>query len=336
MAILVCGGAGYIGSHATLELLEKGYEVIVLDNLEKGHKEAVMPDARFYVADLRNPDCLDRIFRENKIDAVMHFAAYSLVAESVDYPDKYYDNNIYGTLCLLNAMRKRGVDRIVFSSTAAVYGEPEKVPIEENQETRPTSPYGETKLAVEKMLSWFKQAYGLKYMALRYFNVAGAHKSGKIGEQHSPETHLIPLVLKAACEGSKIKIFGSDYDTADGTCVRDYIHVVDLCDAHILALEKLEASATSEASATPATSAISSAYNLGYGHGFSNLEIVEAARRVTGKQIEVEISGRRPGDPSVLIASPEAAVRDLGFAPRYDCLDTIVETALNFRGYDRA
>ena len=320
MTILVCGGAGYIGSHAVAYLLETGHDVVVLDNLEKGKRSAVMPPARFYSGDLRDQDCLDRVFRENKIDAVMHFAAYSLVAESVAAPAKYYHNNVYGTLCLLEAMRKHGVNKIVFSSTAAVYGEPESVPICESQKTAPTSPYGESKLAVEKMLGWFEGAYGLKYMALRYFNVAGAHASGKIGEDHNPETHLIPLVLGAALGKTEcIRIFGDDYDTPDGTCIRDYIHVTDLTGAHILALDKLfEPGAQSKV------------YNLGYGHGFSNLEILEAARRVTGKLIKSEMAPRRPGDPSILVASPKAVIRDLGFSPRYDCLETIIEAAWVF------
>ena len=318
--ILVCGGAGYIGSHQVAELLDAGYEVVVFDSLEKGYREAVLPDARLYVGDLRNPDSLNKVFSQNKIDAVMHFAAYSLVGESVVMPDRYYDNNVCGTLCLLDAMRRHDVERIVFSSTAAVYGEPEKVPISESQKKDPTNPYGETKLAVEKMLKWQSGAYGLKYTALRYFNVAGAHKSGKMGEAHDPETHLIPVILKNARAGKKIQIFGNDYDTPDGTCIRDYIHVVDLCAAHILALEKLGRSN-------------GDTYNLGYGHGFSNMQIVEAARKVTGVPIEVEMAARRPGDPSILIASPDKAVRELGFAPQYDCLETIIESAWNFRGY---
>ena len=320
MNILVCGGAGYIGSHATAALLEQGHTVVVLDNLEKGHRAAVMAPARLYIGDLRDPVCLDKIFRENSIDAVMHFAAYSLVAESMARPESYYHNNVYGSLCLLEAMRKHNVNKIVFSSTAATYGEPESIPISEDQRTRPESPYGETKLAVERMLHWYHGAHGLHYMALRYFNVAGAHKSGKIGEDHSPETHLIPLVLKAALgETDGIQIFGSDYNTPDGTCIRDYIHVTDLVEAHILALGKLFQEA--------AESAI---YNLGYGHGFSNLEIVEAARRVTGREIKLKLAARRPGDPSVLIASPNAVIRDLGFTPRCDCLETIIESAWIF------
>lgn len=320
MKVLVCGGAGYIGSHAVVELLEAGHEVVAFDNLEKGHRAAVAAGAELVVGDLRNPADLDRVFGAYKIDAVMHFAAYSLVGESMTAPDKYYDNNVYGSYCLLQAMVRHGVDKIVFSSTAATYGEPERVPITEDQRTKPANPYGETKLAVEKMLGWYDGAYGIKSVCLRYFNVAGAHKSGKIGEDHSPETHLIPLVLGAALGKTDcIRIFGDDYDTPDGTCIRDYIHVTDLAVAHILALDKL---------CKPV--AESKIYNLGYGHGFSNLEILEAARRVTGVPIKAEMADRRPGDPSILVASSEAVVRELGFAPRYDNLDEIIASAWAF------
>jgi len=320
MGVLVCGGAGYIGSHAVAALLGSGREVVVLDSLEKGKRAAVTPPAKLYVGDLRDSACLDQVFCENKIDAVIHFAAYSLVGESVTQPEKYYHNNVYGTHCLLAAMRKHGVDKIVFSSTAAVYGQPERVPIAEDQPALPTNPYGETKLAVEKMLKWYDTAYGIKHMALRYFNVAGAHENGKIGEDHNPETHLIPIVLGVALgKADHVKIFGNDYDTPDGSCVRDYIHVCDLIDAHLLALDKL-----------CAPNAQSKIYNLGYGHGFSNLEIVEAARRVTGHPIPVEMAARRPGDPATLVASPAAVVRALGFSPKRDNLDEILASAWAF------
>ena len=320
MNVLVCGGAGYIGSHAVIGLLEAGHNVIAFANLEKGHRAAVAEQATLIVGDLRDPVALEAIFSAHNIDAVMHFAAYSLVGESVAHPDKYYDNNVYGTYGLLQAMRKFGVNKIVFSSTAATYGEPEQVPITEEQKTVPTSPYGETKLAVEKMLGWYDRAYGIKSMCLRYFNVAGAHESGKIGEDHTPETHLIPLILGAALGKTDcIRIFGDDYDTPDGTCVRDYIHVCDLVAAHVLALAKLcEPEAESKI------------YNLGYGHGFSNLEILEAARRVTGTPIRAEMAERRPGDPSILIASPDAVVRELGFVPKHDDLDMIIRSAWAF------
>ena len=320
MKVLVCGGAGYVGSHAVAELLETGHETVVFDNLEKGHKAAVLGEVKFVQGSLCDPAALDDVFAEHEIDAVMHFAAASLVGESVAQPDKYYNNNVIGSYHLLQAMRKAGVDKIVFSSTAAVYGEPESVPITEDQRTIPTSPYGETKLAVEKMLGWYDRAYGIKSVCLRYFNVAGAHKSGQIGEDHRPETHLIPIILSVALgKRDCIQIFGSDYDTPDGTCIRDYIHVTDLADAHVLALNKLfEPGAESKI------------YNLGYGHGFSNLEILEAARRVTGLPIPSEMGERRPGDPSILIASPEAVMRELGFSPKHDNLDEIIASAWMF------
>jgi len=318
--VLVCGGAGYIGSHAVAALLEQGHSVIVFDSLEKGKRAAVLPPAQLVVGDLRSPAEIGKVFADHKIDAVLHFAAYSLVGQSVETPAEYYRNNVTGTQNLLDAMRDAGVLRIVFSSTAAVYGEPEHIPITEEQKTEPTSPYGESKLAVEKMLKWYDRAYGIKYIALRYFNVAGAHPGGKIGEDHNPETHLIPIVLGAALgKTDGIKIFGGDYDTKDGSCVRDYIHVMDLIDAHILALNKLH-----EAGAASQT------YNLGYGRGFSNLEIVQAAKKITEVDIKVEMAPRRPGDPSVLIASPEKAIRELGFSPRYDSLEAIISSAWKF------
>lgn len=316
MRVLVCGGAGYIGSHAVVELLEKGYEVVVADNLETGHREAVWSGAELVVGDLRNPDFCQRLLAERPVDAVIDFAAYSLVGESVTAPLKYYRNNLYGTMNLLDAMEKQGVGYIVFSSTAATYGEPKHIPIREEDLTLPTNPYGETKLAVEKMLKWTSGANGLHYAALRYFNVAGAHPSGKIGENHNPETHLIPNMLKSAMDESKVlSIFGDDYDTPDGTCVRDYIHVSDLADAHVLALEKIMASNENQT------------YNLGNGRGFSNMEILETARKVTGKPIPCRIAPRRQGDPSTLVASSEKITRELGWTPKYNQLEKIIETA---------
>ena len=258
MNVLVCGGAGYIGSHTVYELIERGHSVVVVDSLIKGHKAAVHNEAKFYLGDIRDEEFMDRVFKENNIDAVIDFAAFSLVGESVNEPFKYYENNVYGTLKLLEAMERAGVKKIVFSSTAATYGEPENDIIVESDKTNPTNPYGETKLTVEKMLKWADNAYGIKFVALRYFNAAGAHISGKIGEDHSPETHLIPIILQTALgQREKMFIFGDDYDTPDGTCVRDYIHVTDLADAHIKALEKLFK--TNE----------SGIYNLGNGKGFS-------------------------------------------------------------------
>ena len=319
MNVLVCGGAGYIGSHTVYELIERGHSVVVVDSLIKGHKAAIHNEAKFYLGDIRDEEFMDRVFRENQIDAVIDFAAFSLVGESVNEPFKYYENNVYGTLKLLEAMERADVKKIVFSSTAATYGEPENDIIVESDKTNPTNPYGETKLTVEKMLKWADNAYGIKFVALRYFNAAGAHISGKIGEDHSPETHLIPIILQTALgQREKMFIFGDDYDTPDGTCVRDYIHVTDLADAHIKALEKLFK--TNE----------SGIYNLGNGKGFSVKEVIEKAKKVTGKDFKVEIEARRSGDPSTLIASSEKAIKELGWQPKFNTLDKIIETAWNW------
>ncbi len=315
MAVLVCGGAGYIGSHTVAELLEKGEDVVVLDNLEKGHKKAIL-GGRFYEGDLRDSALLDRIFTENKIDSVIDFAAYSLVGESVEEPLKYFENNVSSTINLLDSMKRHNIKYIVFSSTAATYGEPENIPILEEDNTYPTNPYGESKLAVEKILKWCDRAYGIKYTILRYFNAAGAHISGKIGEDHTPETHLIPLILQVALgKREKIMIFGDDYKTEDGTCIRDYIHVTDLSSAHVLALHRLR---KGEESRT---------YNLGNGKGFSVKEVVETVRDVTGCDIKAEVAERRAGDPAILIASSEKARMELGWVPKYDSLETIIKTA---------
>ncbi len=314
MKILVCGGAGYIGSHAVLGLVEAGHEVLVADNLEKGHRGAVHRDAELFVGDLRDTDFLSRVFKENKIDAVMDFAAYSLVGESCTNPYKYFGNNVAGTLNLLKSMQEHDVNHLVFSSTAAVYGEPENIPILETDKTESTNPYGESKLMVEKMLKWGESAHGLKYAALRYFNVAGADESGKIGEDHSPETHLIPLVLKAAKTGGTLKVFGDDYPTEDGTCIRDYVHVTDLVHAHILALDSIIKQNESKV------------YNIGNGKGFSVLDIIHTAEKVTGLNIKYEVVGRRPGDPSILVASSEKITKE-GFRPKYNSLEKIIETA---------
>ena len=316
MAILVCGGAGYIGSHAVVELLARGEEVVVVDNLQTGHAEALTQGAVFYEGDLRDESFLDRVFAENNIEAVMHFAADSLVGESVLEPLKYYDNNVGGAISLLKAMQKHGVKKIVFSSTAAVYGEAKKMPILETTETAPTNTYGETKLAIEKMLKWSEQAYGINYVVLRYFNVAGAHPNGVIGEDHNPETHLIPIILDVALgKRDHISIFGDDYDTPDGTCIRDYIHVLDLVDAHILAIEKLR------------THGESGIFNLGNGNGFSVKEVIETSRAVTGKKIPEVVAPRRAGDPAKLVASSEKARQELGWKPQYDSLESMIESA---------
>lgn len=316
MKILVCGGAGYIGSHTVKELLDQGYEVIVADSLETGHKKAVDERAELWIGNLLDGNFLDDLFSKNKIDAVIDFAAYSLVGESVVEPAKYFENNIGGTLHLLKYMRKYHVDYIVFSSTAATYGEPENIPILESDKTLPTNPYGESKLAVENILKWYAQAYGIQYAVLRYFNAAGAHISGSIGEDHLPETHLIAIILQVALgKREHIGVFGDDYPTEDGTCIRDYIHVTDLATAHILALKKIMEEKQSRI------------YNLGNGKGFSVKEVIEVARRVTGHRIPEKIEPRRAGDPSVLIASSDKIVKELNWQPKYNSLEMMIETA---------
>lgn len=319
MSILVCGGAGYIGSHTVYELIKQGYQVVVIDNLQTGHKEAVHSEAIFYQGDMRDAKFLDEVFSKEKIDAVIHFAANSLVGESMTDPYKYYENNVYGTLKLLEAMRNHNVKRIVFSSTAAVYGEPKNIPILETDPTEPTNAYGETKLAMEKMFKWFDKAHGIKYISLRYFNVAGADISGEIGEDHNPETHLIPLVLQVPLNKREyISIYGDDYDTPDGTCIRDYIHVTDLANAHILALERLLNGSDSDV------------FNLGNGQGFSVKEIIEATRKVTGHPIPAKVVARRPGDPARLVASNKKAIEVLGWKIQYPNIEDIIASAWKF------
>ncbi|SDZ11959.1 UDP-glucose 4-epimerase [Evansella caseinilytica] len=329
MAVLVCGGAGYIGSHGVADLLERGEQVVVVDNLQTGHKDAVLERAKLYVGDLRDEVVLDRVFQENAIEAVVHFAADSLVGVSMEDPLQYYDNNVYGALCLLKKMKEYDVKRIVFSSTAATYGEPKTVPIEETNETKPTNPYGETKLAIEKMLKWCERAYGIKHVVLRYFNVAGAHPVHDIGEDHQPETHLIPIVIQAALgQRESIKVFGDDYPTADGTCIRDYIHVSDLIQAHLLALDYLKNGGESDV------------FNLGNGSGFSVRQVIETVEKVTGEAIPQETAPRRAGDPAVLIASSVKAAKVLGWTPEYTRLEDIVASAWKWHqkhpdGYSR-
>jgi len=315
MAVLVTGGAGYIGSHTVAELLALGEDVVVVDSLETGHKEAVL-GGKLYVCDLRDEAAMKKVFAENDIDAVIHFAANSLVGESMTNPGKYYHNNVYGTLCLLERMQEAGVKRIVFSSTAATYGNPERVPIEESDRTEPTNAYGETKLAMERMMRWFDTAHGIKYVSLRYFNAAGAHENGRIGEDHKPETHLIPVVLQVALGAREsIAMFGDDYPTPDGTCIRDYIHVQDLADAHVLAVKKLREGGDS------------AVYNLGNGRGYSVREVVEVVRRVTGHPIPAKVEPRRAGDPAILVASSARTALELGWQPKRASLDTIVASA---------
>lgn len=318
MAILVLGGAGYIGSHMVDRLISQGSErVVVVDNLVTGHRAAIHPDAVFYEGDLADQDFMRQVFKENQdIDAVIHFAAYSLVAESMVEPLKYFDNNTVGMVKLLEVMKEVGVKYIVFSSTAATYGIPEELPILETTPQNPINPYGESKLMMETIMKWADQAYGIKFVPLRYFNVAGAKPDGSIGEDHGPETHLLPIVLQVA-QGvrDKIMIFGDDYNTPDGTNVRDYVHPFDLADAHLLAVEYLRAGHES------------TAFNLGSSTGFSNLEILEAARKVTGKEIPAEMAERRPGDPDTLIASSDKARDILGWKPQFDNIEKIIETA---------
>ncbi len=316
MAVLVLGGAGYIGSHTVYELIDYGEEVVVADNLETGHIEAVHPKAKFYQGDIRNRAFVDRVFEENKIDTVIHFAANSLVGESMTNPLKYYDNNLCGTKVLLESMVAHRIDKIVFSSTAATYGEPENIPILETDRTHPTNCYGETKLSMEKMFKWTGRAHGLRYVSLRYFNACGAHESGQIGEAHAPETHLIPLILQVPNgKRESITIFGDDYPTEDGTCIRDYIHVTDLAMAHILAMRYLRGGNPSNI------------FNLGNGVGFSVKEVIETARLVTGHPIPAVIEGRRAGDPARLIASSEKAREVLNWNPQHDDLGKIIASA---------
>jgi len=319
MAILVPGGAGYIGSHTVYELIEIGEEVVVIDNLETGHEWAIHPKARFYKGDIRDKSFLDSVFEKEKIDCVIHFAANSLVGESMTNPLKYYNNNVYGTQVLLESMIAHDVKKIVFSSTAAVYGEPAKVPIEESDPACPTNAYGETKLAMEKMMSWTQKAHGLRFISLRYFNACGAHKSGKIGEAHKPETHLIPLILQVPLGKREfISVYGDDYDTPDGTCIRDYIHVTDLAQAHILATKHLKDGGESNI------------FNLGIGLGFSVKQVIDCARSVTGIPIAQKITPRRSGDPARLVASCKKANEILGWKAKHTDIAEIISSAWNW------
>ena len=316
MSILVCGGAGYIGSHTVHQLIKSNEDVVIVDNLQTGHLKAVNPKAKFYKGDIRDDAFLDKVFSENNIEAVIHFAANSLVGESMTNPLLYFNNNVYGMQVLLESMVKHNIDKIVFSSTAAVYGEPKKVPILEDDETNPTNTYGETKLTMEKMMKWVNKANGIKFVSLRYFNVAGALEDGSIGEDHSPETHLIPLILQVPLKKREhITVFGDDYPTEDGTCIRDYIHVLDLADAHIKALNYLRAGNESNI------------FNLGNGKGFSVKEMIDATKEATGEEIKVVLGERRAGDPAVLIASSEKAHNLLNWQPKYTNVKDIIKTA---------
>ncbi|AMC09025.1 UDP-glucose 4-epimerase GalE [Turicibacter sp. H121] len=316
MKVLVTGGAGYIGSHAVYALIEQGHEVVVVDNLVTGHRQDVHKDATFYHGSIADYRFMTEVLRKEKVDGVIHFAAYSLVGESMTNPYKYYDNNMSGTNVLLKAMVDCGVNNIVFSSTAATYGEAQNIPILETDPTNPTNVYGETKLAMERMINWYHKAHGTNYVSLRYFNVAGAHPSGLIGEKHDPETHLIPIILQVASgRREAINVFGDDYDTADGTCIRDYIHVCDLAEAHILAMQYL------------VNGGDSTICNLGNGEGFSVLEMIEAAREVTNHPIPAIISPRRAGDPAKLIASSAKAQEILGWTPKHPAVKDMIASA---------
>ena len=316
MNILVTGGAGYIGSVVVEECISAGHKTFVIDNLEKGHREMVHPNAGFFEGDFGDSELMERIFREEDIDTVIHMAAYSLVGESVDHPAKYYQNNVINGLTLLNTMVASGVKNIVFSSTAATYGEPEKYPITEDFPNVPTNPYGESKLAFERALKWYERAHGVRYVSLRYFNAAGATE--RCGELHDPETHIIPIVLQAAAgTRDSVQIYGDDYPTKDGTCVRDYIHVTDLARAHVLAV----------------ASGKSGIYNLGCGgEGYTVREVIDTAREVTGREIKAEVAPRRPGDPAVLVAGSGRIKEELGWTPEYQDLRVIIESAWNWMG----
>ena len=312
--ILVTGGAGYIGSHTVLRLLESGYEVLVADNLSRGHRERVDP-ARLRVVDVLDTEGLIGAMREKPCDAVIHFAAYIAVGESMKIPEVYFRNNVAGSLSLLTAMVQAGVGKIVFSSTAAVYGMPARVPIPESEPYAPVSPYGESKVMVEKMLDWFDQIHGMRSVCLRYFNASGADAGGRTGEDHEPETHLIPLLFRAIRTGQPITLFGDDYATPDGTCIRDYIHVTDLAQAHIAAVESLFAGGPSRK------------FNVGTGEGFSVREVLHAVEEVTGKKVPFQVGPRREGDPPLLVADSTRLQEELGWRPECSGLQRIVETA---------
>ena len=316
MSVLICGGAGYVGSHNVRAFMQKGEDVIVVDSLETGHRAAVPEGVKFYHADIRNGEALDKVFAENDIEAVVHFCAYSLVGESMEKPLKYFDNNVGGMISLLEAMHKHDVKRIIFSSTAATYGEPKKIPILETDPTEPTNPYGESKRIMEKMMKWVSSQHGIRYVSLRYFNVAGAWHDGSIGEDHKVETHLIPLILQVPLgKREHITIYGDDYPTKDGTCIRDYIHTEDLARAHLLALQYLRNGGESDI------------FNLGSGDGYSVMEMINAARAVTGHPIPAVIGTRRPGDPAKLVADSSKAQRVLNWTPEVVKMEDIIATA---------
>lgn len=319
MKVLVTGGAGYIGSHAVYGLIEQGFDVVIIDNLETGYQEALHPKAKFYQGDIRDLLFLDQVFSKETIKGVIHFAANSLVGESMTNPLKYFDNNVHGTQVLLQAMVKHNIKHIVFSSTAATYGEPEYTPIDEEHPTKPINPYGQAKLMMEQVIDWTSRAHELTYVSLRYFNVAGAHPSARIGESHRPETHLIPIILQVPLgKRDLLSIFGNDYQTKDGTCIRDYIHIEDLVDAHIKALKYLYSNQESNV------------FNLGSGEGYSILEMLSAAESVVHEKIEYNMAQRRIGDPAILIASNKKAKEILDWQPKHKRIESIIESAWAF------
>lgn len=315
MKILITGGAGYIGSFMTKTALDKGIQVVVADSLERGYKEAVNPSAKLYVGNLLDREFVSKIFSENKFDAVIHFAGYISMGESMENPYIYFQNNVFSSLNIMEEMVKAKTDKFIFSSTAGVYGNPIKLPIPEDHPKHPENPYGESKLMVEKLMSWYQKTYGLNSVALRYFNASGASLDGKLGENHNPESHIMPNIMKAILCGESFELFGTDYNTKDGTCVRDYIHVVDLVEAHVLAIEKLMKDKGMFA------------YNVGTGKGYSNKEIIEAVREISGKDFQISELARRPGDADTLIGDASKIKTELGFNPKYSDLETIVKTA---------
>jgi len=315
MKILVTGGAGYIGSIMTKRLLERGDEVVVVDSLERGHRETVDPKAKLMIGNLLDKAFVSLAFQESRFDAVIHFSGYISMGESMENPYLYFQNNIFSSLNLMEEMVKTKTDNLIFSSTAGVYGNPVKLPIPEDHPRNPENPYGESKLMVEKLMSWYQKTHGLNSVALRYFNASGASLDGKLGENHNPESHIIPNIMKAILAGESFKLFGTDYKTKDGTCVRDYIHVIDLVGAHVLAINKLMKDKGMFS------------YNVGTGNGYSNREVIEMAKRISGKDFQVEESARRPGDADTLIADASKIKEELGFNPKYSDLETIVNSA---------
>ncbi|MBI2613536.1 MAG: UDP-glucose 4-epimerase GalE [Candidatus Levybacteria bacterium] len=315
MKILITGGAGYIGSFMVKAALDKDYEVVVVDSLERGHRDYVDKKAQFILGDLKDKKFVDTVFLEHKFDSVVHFAGFISMAESVDNPYIYFDNNVNGSLNLIQSMAKNGVNNFIFSSTAGVYGDPVKTPIAEDHPKNPTNPYGESKLMVERILSWYGDIYGLNFASLRYFNAAGASLNGEVGENHSPESHLIPNAINAILNKTQFTLYGNDYPTMDGTCVRDYVHVVDLVEAHILAISKLQSGGGKFF------------YNVGTGNGYSNKQVLDMIKKVSGSEINIKNAGRREGDADVLIADPNLINKDLGFSPKYSDLETIIKSA---------